>query len=399
MRTYLALTSLGLAALVGCSSAPAPRTYETVFAVDGAPILAMASYRDGLLLARLGALQTFDPKTSTARQLTGPSYEVCPFAEGASLWPDLYYPFPKSLRLTSTGALELGVANCGVWRLDPEHADVETPILHTDRPTKTTFWGATPGPYMMSNFLPTLTADSGDETIVCAQVDLVLHEGVGTGSGAFEPAHLEIWSIDADGRAARPIFVPKWSTSTSAPIYPPEQCLGLAANRDDVFFVSSVLGRQSLSRVSRATGAVTELSKFNGLSSAPIETILAGDTLVIVPFEEFGTGGDDPSANYLPVLAVDLKTGMKRTLLHGVTRQSPVRYDFKVDGTELYWLDGLSLRRMPLAGGDVETIVEGHFDTGDGVFPDYAVLPDHVYFSHVVGHGDATRYTLMRTPK
>ena len=396
MLRFFTSTSLAIAALAvcGCSSSePAPRAYETLLPDDHAAILAMMPYRDGILLARNGELQTFEPKTGTGRTLSGPSYARCPF-RSSDFWPDLFYPSPRGARLTAKNALELVTGNCGVWRFDPEHPDVTTPLLGYDPKTSTSLWGTTPGPSIKFNIGPTFTADSGNDTIVCAQVDTIYHDDGKT----FDPAHVELWSIDADARGAHSLFVSKWSTSASDPIFPPEHCLGLAANADDVFWISAVSATLTLSHLTRATGAVNEVTHWFGNALVPNEMLVAGNTLIVVPYTKDGTGGDDPAALYLPVLAIDIKSGLTRTLLNAGRADAPVRYDFKVDGPNLYWLDGLSLRRMPLAGGDVETLVEGDLTTGNGAFPDYAIGSDFVYFSHVSGRDDI-QYGLQRTPK
>ena len=323
------------------------------------------------------------------QELSGPSYQTCRrWPDATQLWPDAYYPTPRGARMTEGGALELENNLCGIWRIDPASPDTHTPIVSWPTFDQVSI-GPTPVPYDL-DVDAMYAADSGGESFVCVDV-----QGSSTGSGMREK-HVEVWSISADGGSSERIALPPPLYQDSVGKLFPEKCGAIAADRDSVFFNAGTGGNAVLYRIDRATKATTLVTKWFGDVST--EMLLTKDAVLFAPWSISVADHDlvltSPNF-YLPVLRVDRATLTPKVILAGRTFHDPLRYDFKIDGDTLYWLDGLSLRRMSVLGGEVETIVEGDFTAETGAFPDYAVLDRDIYFGRVTKDS----YALQRTAK
>ena len=383
-----------LAAAEGCASPAPSREYETVVpSLDEAPPLAMFEWKGRVLLARVGKLSTFDPATSQLQDLGGPEYQTCKGSLSTDLWPDFRYPTPLGARLTGAGSLELANGTCGIWRVDPALPSAPEMIVRWDLvpPSKI---GATTGPGLSVHGM--YAADVDDETFVCLSVQGGPPDGV---TDLPYHDHVEIWSIAAGGEAERIASAPPLFGGPGYEVYP-DACTGIVADRDGIYFAAAGGYDGRLYRVDRATKTVTSVLEWNG-DSLDASLRLTKDSLVVMPASAEAMkprpDGLAPPNLTLPIVRIDRRTLASTLVVAGTAYNAPLRYDLQVVGDQLYYLDGFSLRRVPLAGGDVDTVVEG--SAHEGAFLGYAVVGPWVYFDHVSHADGKEHYALWRTPR
>lgn len=346
LRFAALAASLSLAACARDGAQPS----EVVAGPEWSPALAMI--RDGgtLWIARPTHLDRVDLATGAIARAAGEEWARCP-GHDAVRWmsmplEDWSYP---SLVLSGT-KFYLAAEECGLWSFDVATGERRL-LVDAASPTHLgdPLWNGKRGPQWQTPWGMAMAKD-GDGLVACIDVSVPPEEAE---KADHRYQRVELWSIGLDGDARERLAIVDAARGE-------EFCKHVVPAPGAIVFSTD----HAILRFDRATRALTTLA--SGLEYGPE-----------------GLAVDDANVYYIGSMAeivrVPLDGAAPVTLRPPAKPTDPARVGLVVDGDDLYFYEGLSLKRMNENGGDPSDFAPG--DDADWTFPVTLGVSDrHVYF-------------------
>ncbi len=336
--------SLFVVVLAGCAATDKEPAGELVVDDDVNLVLAMQSDTDSITIFGSTRIDRIDQRTGARTTLAGPDWNACP-SDGAPFLPvplDAAYP-----GVVVRGSTVFVVApSCGFWSLDTTTR--QKTLIIDARVSATPTWNGHPGPGALMDLGMPLAVD-GDGLVACMTVAWERDSPRGS---------IQLWSLSPDGTPRE-----RLASIDTDPRDVLTACRTVMTDATSILLASD----RSVMRYDRATRATT---------------VLGGLGLGL------GLQQDDESVYFMTELGEVMRAardGAGRTTIVPpvASLTDPARVNLQLDGDQLYFYEGHSLRRVPKHGGEVVDFAAGTAD--DWIFPvNLGFGPDHVYFARVI---------------